>query len=324
MHSQPIITFLIFVLALVVSFIISSFITRFIINYLRKHNRGQSERNFLESSLDKEGTPTMGGIAFIVSTIVTFSLFSINMKWDKTIYFYLFVSLGIAFIGFVDDYLKVKRRNYKGLKGTLRLLLEANIIIYGLLILSKDNYNVSLNLTSTYMYFGLFTVPFVIFVIVGGSNSFNLTDGIDGLAAGLYLIALTPFLFIALVNGDYLLSLLIMCQEGAMLGFLRYNLHPAKIFMGDVGSLFLGASISSLAIIENKILVLMIAGLIIILETISVIIQVFYYKLTKKRVFLMTPIHHHFQKKGWPEWKIVLTFWIIGVMLAATSMIFGI
>ena len=117
---------------------------------------------------------------------------------------------------------------------------------------------------------------------------------------------------------------MIMCQEGALLGFLRYNMHPAKIFMGDVGSLFLGASLACLALLENKILVLIIAGSIIIFETISVIIQVTYYKLTHKRVFLMTPIHHHFQKKGWPEWKIVLTFWIIGVVLAALSMVFGI
>ena len=323
MYSKPLATFFLFLFALLFSFLLSSTLSKLTINFFRKSNRGQRERTFLSTSIEKEGTPTMGGIAFILSTIITFVLFSINYKWDSSIHFYLFICLGFSFIGFIDDFLKLKKKSYNGLKGYLRLLLEANIVIFGLLILSSSSREISLNFSSSYIYLGLFSLPFLIFVVVGSSNALNLTDGIDGLAAGLYLIALTPFLFIALLNNNYLLSLLIMCEEGALLGFLKYNMHPAKIFMGDVGSLFLGASLATFAILENKILVLIVTCLIIIIETLSVIIQVISYKLTKKRVFLMTPIHHHFQKKGWPEWKIVLTFWIIGVVLAASSMIFG-
>ena len=323
MYTKPLNTFFFFTIALFFSFLLSSTISKLVINYFKRSNRGQSERNYLESNIKKEGTPTMGGISFILSTVITFILFSINHKYNSCIYFYLFVCLGFGLIGFIDDYLKLKKRNYDGLKSYIRILLEVNVIVFGLLILTPS-FNININISSSPYYLGLFTIPFIIFVMVGSSNAMNLTDGIDGLASGLYMIALTPFLFIALLNNNYLLSLLIMCEIGGILGFLKYNLHPAKLFMGDVGSLFLGASLASFAIIENKILVLVIAALIMVVETISVIIQVTYYKLTKKRIFLMTPIHHHFQKKGWPEWKIVLTFWIIGVALAASSMIFGI
>lgn len=322
MYTEPLKCFLVFVSALITSFLLSSIFTKIIITYFRKNNRGQSERSFLESSLDKVGTPTMGGIAFILSSFITFLLFSFNNRFNNNILFCLFNMFGFAIVGFIDDFLKVKYSNYKGLKGIIRLLIEINIIIFSLVLFPVND--LSIHITSSYWYLGLFTIPFIIFVILGGSNALNLTDGIDGLAGGLYLIALTPFLFISLLNGDYLLSLLIMSQEGALLGFLRYNIHPAKIFMGDVGALYLGATLACLSIVENRILVLVIAGLLLISETLSVIIQVISYKLTKKRVFLMTPIHHHFQKKGWPEWKIVLTFWIIGVMLAAISIIFGI
>ena len=322
MYTQPLITFLIFVSALVVSFLLSSLLSRIIISYFRRSHRGQSERSFLLSSLDKVGTPTMGGIAFILSSLITFFIFSFNNSLDNGIWFCLFNMIGFGIVGFIDDFLKVKYNNYKGLKGIIRLLIEINIIVFSLVLFPVND--ISIHITSSYLYFGLFSIPFIVFVILGGSNALNLTDGVDGLAGGLYLIALTPFLFISLLNGNYSLSLLIMTQEGALMGFLRYNIHPAKIFMGDVGALYLGASLACLSIVENRVLVLAVAGLLLIGETLSVIIQVISYKLTKKRVFLMTPIHHHFQKKGWPEWKIVLTFWIIGVLLAAISMIFGI
>lgn len=322
MHQEPLKVFLIFVSALCTSFLLSSFLTKRIINFFRKSHRGQSERNFLSCSLDKTGTPTMGGIAFILSSLTIFILFSIPYKWDNSIWFCIMNMIGFAMVGFIDDFMKLKRNNYKGVKGIVRLLIEINIIVFSLALFPVGE--LSLHITSSYLYLSIFSIPFIIFVILGSSNSMNLTDGIDGLASGLYLIALTPFLFISLLNNNYLLSLFIICLIGSLLGFLRYNMYPAKVFMGDVGSLFLGTSLACFSIVENRVLVLMISGLILIFETISVIIQVFVFKTTGKRVFLMTPFHHHFQKKGWPEWKIVLTFWIIGVMLAAISMIFGI
>jgi len=164
-------------------------------------------------------------------------------------------------------------------------------------------------------------LPFFLIVLIGSANAINLSDGLDGLASGLSMIALTPFILISLNNGNYQLTLLLTSTIGALVGFLFFNFHPAKIFMGDCGSLALGALLGASSIILDSEIILLIAGVIFVLEAISVIIQVLYYKMTRKRIFLMAPLHHHFEKKGWAEWKVVMVFYLVGCFASILAII---
>ena len=161
----------------------------------------------------------------------------------------------------------------------------------------------------------------MLIVIIGSSNAINLSDGLDGLASGLSMIALTPFILISLHSGNYELTLFLICVIGALIGFLFFNFHPAKIFMGDCGSLALGSLIAITSIILNSEIILVVAGILFVLEAFSVILQVSYYKLTHKRIFLMAPLHHHFEKKGWQEWKVVMMFYLIGCFASLLAII---
>jgi phospho-N-acetylmuramoyl-pentapeptide-transferase len=284
----------------------------------------------------KTGTPTMGGLFILASMVISTILWT-----DLTnpyIWIVLFVTIGYGLIGFIDDYLKVTKRNTKGVSGKTKLIFQSLIAIIAILFinhLSSPNYQNML----TFPFFkrlilnlGVFYYLFTLIVIVGASNAVNLTDGLDGLAIVPIIIAASCFGIISYLIGNsvfasYLqihhvagageLAILMSSIVGAGLGFLWYNAPPAKIFMGDIGSLALGGSIGTVSVITKHEIALAIIGGLFVIEALSVIIQVYYFKFTGgKRIFLMAPLHHHFEKKGWSESTVVMRFWIIAVVFA--------
>ena len=289
----------------------------------------------IDHIIKKSGTPTMGGIIIIIGII------SSTILWaDLTnifIWTLIFVSLSLGILGFIDDLLKIKLENSRGLNSKLKFLGQFIIGVITLIILIKySNHEYLYNLYFPFfknliLQMGLFFIPFALFVIIGSSNAVNLTDGLDGLATVPVMLVALSFTLISYVVGNTIFSdylklqyipdvgeISIFCGSivGSCLGFLWYNAPPAKIFMGDTGSLSLGGSLAAVAIIVKHEIVLAIIGGLFVLETVSVIIQVISFKLTGKRVFRMAPIHHHFEKKGWAESTIVIRFWIISIILA--------
>ena len=289
----------------------------------------------IDHIIKKTGTPTMGGIIIIIGIIVS------TLLWADLsnifIWTLIFVSLSLGVLGFIDDLLKIKFENSRGLNSKMKFLGQLLIAGIALLILIKySNHEYLYNLYFPFfknliLQMGLFFVPFGLFVIIGSSNAVNLTDGLDGLATVPVMLVALSFTLISYVVGNVIFSdylqlqyipdvgeISIFCGSivGSCLGFLWYNAPPAKIFMGDTGSLSLGGSLAAVAIIVKHEIVLAIVGGLFVLETVSVIIQVISFKLTGKRVFMMAPIHHHFEKKGWAESTIVIRFWIISIILA--------
>lgn len=320
--------------ALLISFMLGS---PFIEWLKKKQGEGQPIRlDGPESHLvTKKGTPTMGG------ALILFSLFLSTLLWSNLLNPYVWIVIGVTFgyglIGMYDDYLKLTKRDTKGLSGKLKLFFQSGIALaatYAIYTLGKPEYASTL----TFPFFkdllldlGGFYFVFALCVIVGSSNAVNLTDGLDGLAIVPVMIASFCFALISYLVGNAVFSgylqlhhvvdageLSVFCGAliGAGLGFLWYNAPPAKVFMGDTGSLAVGGALGTIALIVKHELVLFIIGGLFVIEAISVILQVGYYKLTKKRIFLMAPIHHHFEKKGWAESTIVVRFWIIASILA--------
>ena len=283
----------------------------------------------------KKGTPTMGGLLILIAFGVSSLLwvpFSSAYLWPV-----LFVALSFGAIGFADDYIKLTKRSPNGLSGRKKLafqLLSAFIVSMIFVELAPDELRYGLAIPSIkdiVIPLGIFYIPFAMFVIVGASNAVNLTDGLDGLAIVPVIITALSFGLIAYLVGNtnfanYLQlhyvpgtgELAVLCGAliGAGLGFLWYNAPPASVFMGDTGSLSLGGGLGAISVATRHELVLAIIGGLFVLETVSVIVQVASFKLTGKRVFAMAPLHHHFEKKGWPESTIVIRFWIISVILA--------
>jgi phospho-N-acetylmuramoyl-pentapeptide-transferase len=289
----------------------------------------------IDHIIKKSGTPTMGGVIIIIGILSsTFLWADLNNIYVWTL---IFVCLALGALGLIDDILKIKFRNSRGLKSSYKFIGQIIISVITLVILIK--YSGHEFLFNLYFPFfknliwdmGLFFIIFGLFVIIGASNAVNLTDGLDGLATVPVMLVALSFTLISYVVGNTIFSdylqiqyipdvgeLSIFCGSvvGACLGFLWYNAPPAKIFMGDTGSLSLGGSLAAIAIIVKHEIVLAIIGGLFVLETVSVIIQVTSYKLTGKRIFKMAPIHHHFEKKGWAESTIVIRFWIIAIILA--------
>jgi phospho-N-acetylmuramoyl-pentapeptide-transferase len=326
-----------FLTALVISFVMGP---RVIAWLKSKQGEGQPIRtDGPESHLKKKGTPTMGGflilMALSISTLCWMDL-SNGFVWVT-----LFVTMGFGAVGFADDYRKLTRRSHKGVSGRKRLLIEAAIAgIAAVLIVQLTGDGLATKfalpfLKNALFEFGVFFVPVAMFVIVGASNSVNLTDGLDGLAIVPAMIAAGSFGLIAYLAGNVVYAnylqihhvpgtgeLLVFCSAliGAGLGFLWFNAPPAMVFMGDTGSLAIGAALGTISVITKNEVVLAIIGGVFVLETVSVIVQVASFKLTGKRVFRMAPIHHHFEKKGWHEPTIVIRFWIIAVILAMVGL----
>ena len=289
----------------------------------------------IDHIIKKSGTPTMGGL------IIIFGIFLGTFLWADLSNIYIltviFVSISLGCLGFIDDLLKIKQKNSRGLNSKLKFLGQIIISLIAIYILSKHSEHQFLNnlyfpfLKNLIFPMGIFYIPFAVFVIVGASNAVNLTDGLDGLATVPVMLVALSYTLISYVVGNTIFAeylkipyiqsageLSVFCGAifGSCLGFLWYNAPPAKIFMGDTGSLSLGGSLAAVAIIVKHEIVLAIIGGLFVLETVSVIIQVLSFKLTGKRVFMMAPIHHHFEKKGWPESTVVIRFWIIAIILA--------
>ncbi len=293
----------------------------------------------IDHIVKKSGTPTMGGVIIIIGIL------SSTLLWAdlSNIYVWtlIFVSLSLGGLGLLDDTLKIKYKNSRGLKSKYKFtgqLIIGALTMFILIQFSNHEYLFDLYFPffkNLILHMGLFFIPFSLFVIIGASNAVNLTDGLDGLATVPVMLVAISFTLISYVVGNTIFSeylqiqyipdvgeLSIFCGSivGACLGFLWYNAPPAKIFMGDTGSLSLGGSLAAIAIIVKHEIVLAIIGGLFVLETVSVIIQVISFKLTGKRIFKMAPIHHHFEKKGWAESTIVIRFWIIAIILALVGL----
>jgi phospho-N-acetylmuramoyl-pentapeptide-transferase len=289
--------------------------------------------------IKKVGTPTMGGV-LILAGILFGTLLWADLK-NPYIWVLLMVATSFGLLGAIDDYLKIKQKNSRGLSSVMKIVWQ--IILSSIAISLLINYGDNEHLKKLYfpflknftLHLGLFFIPFAIFIIVGSSNAVNLTDGLDGLATVPVMLVALSFTLICYVVGNTVFSeylqipyianvgeASIFCgaMVGSCLGFLWYNAPPAKIFMGDTGSLSLGGSLGALSLIAKHEIVLAIIGGLFVLETASVIIQVISFKLTGKRVFMMAPLHHHFEKKGWAESTIVIRFWIISIILALVGL----
>ena len=312
------------------------------IRWLKSHQaEGQPIRSDGPEShiLTKAGTPTMGGL-LILACFILATLLWVPLK-NPYLWPVLLVAASYGAIGAVDDWLKLKKRSSDGMSGRQKLLFQVVAAFLASLILIQLSpealrYGVALPFVKdTLLYLGIFYVPFAILVIVGASNAVNLTDGLDGLAIVPVMIVATCFALIAYLSGNINFSnylqihyvpgtgdLATLCGAliGAGLGFLWFNAPPAKVFMGDTGSLSLGGALGAVSVATRHELVLAIAGGLFVVETVSVILQVASFKLTGKRIFLMAPLHHHFEKKGWAESTIVIRFWIISVILALISL----
>ncbi len=324
-------------LSVITSLIIIFLIGNPLINYFaKKQITGPIRQDGpIDHIIKKSGTPTMGGLMILIGIIVSTLLWA-DLK-NIYIWIVLFVCTSLGLLGFLDDYLKIKLKNSSGINAKLKFLGQFMIALVAILTLVyfTDHETIS-NLYFPFfknliLNMGLFFIPFGIFVIIGSSNAVNLTDGLDGLATVPVMLVALSFSLICYLVGNTIFSdylqiqyvpnvgeLSVFCGSivGSCLGFLWYNAPPAKIFMGDTGSLSLGGSIASVAIIVKHEIVLAIVGGLFVLETASVIIQVVSFKLTGKRVFKMAPIHHHFEKKGWAESTVVIRFWIISIILA--------
>ena len=273
----------------------------------------------------------MGGLIFILSTLITITLLIILGKIKVTYNFIIiiFVFISYALIGFIDDYLIIKRNNNIGLKENHKFILQIIIsIIFFYLFLRADNEPLLwIHLLHLKLNIGWLYGIFILFILTASTNSVNLTDGLDGLATGLSIISLFAFGLI-MINTGWLegykeITLFIFILIGSLLGFLIFNTNPAKIFMGDTGSLSLGAVLGSISILSRHEILLILIGIVFVIETISVILQRIYYKHTKKRLFLMTPIHHTFEKLGYKETDIVKLFWIVGFIFSLLSIMIG-
>jgi phospho-N-acetylmuramoyl-pentapeptide-transferase len=327
------------VLAILSALIISFFLTPYAIRKSRGWKiKSEKREDVPERHVEKQGTPTMGGFVILVSTIIPTLLWS-DLK-NSYIWIVTFALLSFGVIGFIDDIKKLRsQRNGKGISGRTKLFLQ---VLFALLICaflySRSGFITELtvpffkNITP---HLGVFYIILGVFIIVGTSNGVNLTDGLDGLAIGPVLTVCSTFMLFAYIAGNikfaqYLqifyvkgageLTILCGAMIGAGIGFLWYNAYPAELFMGDTGSLSLGASLATIAVIIKQEILLVIVGGIFVMETLSVIIQVLSFKWRGKRVFRMAPIHHHFELKGWNEEKIVVRFWIISIILALIAL----
>jgi len=323
--------------AVMTALIISFLFGPRIINWLKSQqgDANNVREDLPDTHLKKAGTPTMGGFLILLAVSVSTVLWAdVNNAY---VWVVLLVTIGFGAVGFADDYLKLSRKNSKGLSGRIKLLFQILISIvaaYWVMQLSPAPLNDALVFPffkSTVVNLGWFFVPFAAFVLVGSSNAVNLTDGLDGLAIVPVMIAAACFGIISYLVGSSLFSNYLQlhyipgagelavfagAMVGASLGFLWFNAPPAMVFMGDTGSLAVGGALGAISIVTKHELVLAIVGGLFVLETVSVIVQVVSFKLTGKRVFAMAPLHHHFEKKGWAEPTIVIRFWIIAMILA--------
>ena len=302
-------------IGLILSIIFSLVSGPIAIPLLRKLKFGQNIREEgPESHLKKAGTPTMGGILFILSSLIVMLILGYKFNDKAMIALYSLIAFG--FIGFLDDLLKILKKQSEGLKPGQKMIL---LLIFSIALAIYGYYNLNTNLlipfTSFEIQLGILYIPFVVIIYSATTNAVNLTDGLDGLATSVSILVLTFFTIVCFMMKETSLAVFCVVLIGGLIGFLKYNAYPAKIFMGDTGSLAIGGAIATVAIILEQPLLIIIVGGVYVFETLSVIIQVTSFKLTGKRVFKMAPVHHHFEKCGWSEIKIVTVFSLITAVL---------
>ncbi len=325
-------------ISLLTALFLSVFLSPWLIRKLKAKQLGQVVReDGPKSHFSKTGVPTMGGALIILSVVIP-SLLWMDLT-NPYVWYCMIIFFGYGILGFLDDYMKIIKKNSKGVSAKTKLfwqVLLASIVCILHYYFEKDTTVTIPFLKTAHIDLGLLYIPFAVFVIVGTSNAVNLTDGLDGLAIGPVMISAASFAILSYISGNLLISnylnfpyvrhageltIFASCLVGAGMGFLWYNSYPAQVFMGDVGSLPLGGALGVIAILSKHEILLAIIGGVFVVEAISVITQVCSFKLTGKRVFRMAPIHHHFELKGWPEPKVIVRFWIISAVLALIGLL---
>ena len=293
----------------------------FMLPLLHRLKFGQSIREEgPKSHQAKSGTPTMGGIMIVLGILLgTWAAAQMTTE----ILLALFILLGHFALGFLDDYIKVVKKRNLGLRAKQKLLGQVIIALVTMYIGTRElglDTSIWIPVVGHEADIGLLYYPLVLCVLVGASNAVNLTDGLDGLASGTMAIAASSYAVVCILTGHANLALFCVAVAGACLGFLRFNAHPARVFMGDTGSLALGGAFAAMGILTHTELLLAVVGFIFVCEALSVIIQVISFQTTGKRVFRMSPIHHHFELGGWSEWKVVFVFWAVGLLASVAGL----
>ena len=321
------------VLALMIGFIVSIFAGLILVPLLRKIKVNQSLSVYLEKThKEKEGTPTMGGLIFIIPTLVSIGVLLLlhKIEFSANLFIVIFVFLSYALLGFIDDFLIIKRHNNEGLTVMQKLIGQILIAVAFYFIYMNSGAKPVIELYTLGIKFNLgwFYGLFILFMLVASSNAVNITDGLDGLAGGLSMIVFLTFALISgnapAIQGSSDISVFCFVLVGCLLGFLAFNSRPAKVFMGDTGSLALGATLASIAIITKHELTFIVVMGVFIFETLTCIIQTISMVYFHKKVYLMTPYHHHLEKLGWNERDIVIAFWCIGLLLSFAAILFGV
>lgn len=320
-------------MALMLGFVLSLITGLIIIPLFKKLHFGQSVSKLISKRhLEKEGTPTMGGLIFIIPVIL--SLLFLYLKGSISISYNLiiivFVFLAYAFLGFLDDFMKIKFRNNDGIALVTKFLIQMIIalVFFYLFMKSGGESTLSFTFLNISIPLGWMFGLFILFLLLGTTNAVNITDGLDGLAGGLSAIAFLAYGIIAWncgwLEGYQEIAIFCFLLVGALIGFLVFNTHPARVFMGDLGSLALGGALASIAIITRHELSLAIIGGVFVIETLSSFIQIIAIRQFDKKVFLKAPLHHHFEELGWKEQDIIKLFWVIGFILAMAAITYGV
>ena len=321
------------VLAIMIGFIISIITGVILVPLLKKIKANQTLSTYVfKRHKEKEGTPTMGGLIFIIPTVLSIIILLLwnKIEFSSNLFIVLFVFLAYVALGFIDDYLIIKRHNNEGLTEFQKLVGQIIIALIFFFIYMKSGakstieiytFNIEIDL-------GWFYGIFLLFMLVASSNAVNITDGLDGLAGGLSLIAFLTFALISAnspaIEGTSDIAVFCFVLVGSLLGFLAFNSRPAKVFMGDTGSLALGATLATIAIITKHELTFIVVAGVFIFETLVSLIQIISMVYFHKKVFLMTPFHHHLEKLGWNERDIVVVFWCVGLLLSMAAIVFGV
>lgn len=321
------------VLGIMIGFILSLVVGLVLIPILRKNKIGQSTSKLInERHIKKDGTPTLGGLIFIIPTILGLILLflkgSIDINHNLIITVFVFLAYGL--LGFLDDYLKIKRHNNAGLSVKVKFVLQLiiAIIFYSIYKYNGGLTDVTVSLFGIKVELGYFFGVFILFLLVGTTNAVNITDGLDGLCGGLSMMAFLSYGVISWgsywIVGYQEMAIFCFILVGSILGFLVFNTHPARVFMGDTGSLALGGALATVAILTRHEISLAVVGGVFVIETLSSLIQIIAIRKFNKRVFKRAPIHHHFEQIGWAETDIVKLFWIVGFMLGMVGVVYGV
>lgn len=321
------------ILGLTLGFVISIVVAFMVIPVLKKLNFGQNVSRLINKRhLKKEGTPTIGGLIFIIPVLIAILLLMLkgSIELSFSLIIVIFVFLAYALLGFIDDYLKIKAHNNEGLSVPVKFFAQVFIAVIFYIIYKFNGGSTVLEVSLLHIKLDLkwFYGIFILFLLVGTTNAVNITDGLDGLCGGLSIMAFLAYGVISWgsnwIVGYESLAIFCFILVGSILGFLLFNSHPARVFMGDTGSLALGGALASIAILTHHELSLAIIGGVFVIETLSSFIQIVAIRKFNRKVFLKAPIHHHFEELGWTEVDIVKVFWVVGFLLAMFGVIYGV